>query len=393
MHSGADDQTRKSYDFATLTRNAGDYSARSAAWGGHTTWADWYSQSLVPQTPQSFGPPLSHNFARLMSALHNQPMDCYFEVVVSPMVPPGEILINHESYNVVPVDWRKALPLAQAFKITMYVNSEHEREVVINGLHREAKPDRGDPRTSASTGDLAIKFASDTAGYIAEVARAIPGTSDSAFPAIAGTGARVVPIHDLPTEKSDEPFIGWRRAMVRFDAERNQGRFASILHSGEPFELLAEAECRCLPSVKHLTPITMAPGLEFGHMCGWYATKTREQLASIGSEFNPLCWNLKVELSGRVIEYTEGFRAQWQRVLSAHYLWSTTPSEHFYSTARCKGPVGFGVKQPMIVGDTLPRMTAIWADEDEERYGTKWTLKEMPGVFGMPVWIGDREYR
>lgn len=104
---------------------------------------------------------------------------------------------------------------------------------------------------------------------------------------------------NLPVEKTTEPFVGWRvwkfmRPNYLTDVN------ATTVH--EPGQAV-EAYCRVW---EHTTSDHMAP--KENCTCGFYACKTRQQLAQFGSMYEV---GGEVWLWGKVIEYSEGFRAQF----------------------------------------------------------------------------------
>lgn len=117
-------------------------------------------------------------------------------------------------------------------------------------------------------------------------------------------------MNTLPHEKRAEPFIGWKELTVAY--VRPFWAIRPAMHGID--DLTGDDKATC--SHMHMEAMTGGSLPVEGCSCGFYAYK-KHQSAGGG-------WLAKVQLFGKVIEYTDGYRAEKQRILEvwAPHMWS-----------------------------------------------------------------------
>jgi hypothetical protein len=165
---------------------------------------------------------------------------------------------------------------------------------------------------------------------------------------------------DLPERDDDEPIGAFKLANLCW---RPGGLRLESLNYGIVHERLAEAVC-------HYRHCTMIPDLDCS--CGFYALKDRESARDYGPSYYTAL--LEVELSGRVLVCSDGYRAQWQRILRVEVAGGC-----YY----CGGPVDRVAIMPHV-GDAVTMRCA------EHVLPTDIVLPTV--VAGMPLsFVGDAE--
>lgn len=112
----------------------------------------------------------------------------------------------------------------------------------------------------------------------------------------------------LPSETSDVPILGLRAARLRCPWVRGVDHFGATNLAHGWFGVEARAVCKVMRR-KAFGCASDCPRPSC--MCGFYAVPPDLQVPYEGDSFV----RLEVELAGRVIVHTRGFRAAWQRVL------------------------------------------------------------------------------
>jgi hypothetical protein len=118
----------------------------------------------------------------------------------------------------------------------------------------------------------------------------------------------------LPVEQQSEPFIGWKIGRVIYS--RPYWDIQPMNFNTDDIFITSSDKAVCLRVVNaHPSDDNNIPSENCS--CGFYAVKTHRGLS-------PDSWLMKVRLYGRVIEYTEGYRAEKQNILE---IW---PPDNFY---------------------------------------------------------------
>ncbi len=117
---------------------------------------------------------------------------------------------------------------------------------------------------------------------------------------------------NLPTERIQESVRAWKRARLRVD-----GGTLRFEGTGVPHTYSVEDTAVHSPSYSTGADPHPSPDPNFAcRTCGFYAMSDRNALPILRWEYVNSTLDLEVELSGTIIEYEKGYRAQRQRVLA-----------------------------------------------------------------------------
>ena len=125
------------------------------------------------------------------------------------------------------------------------------------------------------------------------------------------------PDGDLPERRTQETVTAWKRARLVVTWDGNL-RFCGVMAQQE---YGVEAEAVHLQSaggfyaVNHDHP-SPDPTFRWCHVCGFYGMNKDAYLETLSREYGDSTLDLEVELSGTIIAYELGYRAQRQRVLA-----------------------------------------------------------------------------
>lgn len=125
------------------------------------------------------------------------------------------------------------------------------------------------------------------------------------------------PAGELPERRTQETVTAWKRAHLLMGPDG--GFLFSGVMSSHRYGL--DAEAIHVQSAGGFYGVTQDhpspdPTFQLCHVCGFYGMNKETYLAELGWEFGDWTVGLEVELSGTIIAYERGYRAQHQRVLA-----------------------------------------------------------------------------
>lgn len=134
----------------------------------------------------------------------------------------------------------------------------------------------------------------------------------------------------FPVEKQDKPIRAYKSCNMSLRLNQFTGTFSLQFHAvGITTSITYKAVdvMRCMIRVTTINPDHLTPDKDC--TCGFYSFKTTEDASTINGNFF-----LEVELYGRVLQCSDGYRAQKQRVTAVHPRWFCGQTGCYKPTSR-----------------------------------------------------------
>lgn len=226
------------------------------------------------------------------------------------------------------VAWPLAVEMAVAFGVGFITTANLRR--VINGRYRGTATHHRGSGGRPSSGTGASSGTSNSTGTGGTVSTLWSGTITSAsIPPRSAIGSSVTYINDRKnrapeTIQSPIPILAQRWANLKWYPGKKKVAFGSVAYAG--FEFGAEKTQAFHQSSGALTgagDLGNHVGPEYDCTCGWYAYPydgVNFDYERLG-QHTPAPCILVVELRGKIIEHSLGYRAEYQQVLKVYMEW------------------------------------------------------------------------